>query len=390
MNLFRTDRLRRSTLQLALLPLFSAAPLLAQAGGTLNFGDGESLSIGLGMRSSFTSTTDAAPNGSDRSANFSLDSMRLYMGASMNDNIKAVFNTERDSSGKIYVLDAFADFEIDPAFNIWAGRLLPPSDRYNLDGPYYQAAFDYPGVVSNFYSLETGRDDGVSFWGKLADKKVVYALAMTQGRGHSGGASDSQLANQKASLLYSGRLSVNVLNPEPTPAYLEGSTFFGGAGDIFTVAVAGMSQSDGVGTAANRSDYKVYDIDFLWELPIAGGSAFDLSGAYYKYDYALGAYDAEAALVGSPAGIVPPGKAYALETEYLIGQKVGIGKFQPFLRYQKYDYDAGGSTKYTEAGVQYIIKGDDAKLAAFYAHDDESGTGKPSTNTIKLALQLQF
>jgi len=187
--------------------------------------------------------------------------------------------------------------------------------------------------------------------------------------------------------LYSGRLSVNLLNPEPTPAYLEGNTFFGGAGDIFTVAAAGMSQSDGVGSATNRSDYKVYDLDFLYELAIAGGSAFDLSGAYYKYDYAVSAFNADAA---GGAGIGAPGKAYALEAEYLIGQKVGVGKFQPFLRYQKFDYDAGGSTKYTEAGVQYIIKGDDAKLAAFYAHDDESGTGKPSSNTLKLALQLQF
>lgn len=40
-------------------------------------------SVGLGMRYSFTSAEDAAPNGKDRSSDFNLDSARLY-GASLN------------------------------------------------------------------------------------------------------------------------------------------------------------------------------------------------------------------------------------------------------------------------------------------------------------------
>ena len=375
--------------QLSLLAGALAAavlPLASEAGATIPFGDGESVSLGLAMRGSFASTTDAAPNGTDRSANFSLESVRLLLSASLNPYISGTLNTERNGDGTTRVLEAFASFTLDPAFNIWAGRILPPSDRANMDGPYYAAAFDYPGLVSNYYSIEAGRDDGVTAWGVVADKKLVYSAGVFQGRNHSAGVA-SNTSNQKANVLFAGRLAVNFLSPEPAPAYLEGSTYFGGAGNIFTVGLAGMSQSDGVGSTTAHSDYKVYNLDFLYELPIDGGSALDVSGAYYKYDYSVAAFAAD---VSGGAGIVKPGKADLLEAEYLFGPKVGVGRFQPFARYQKYDYDSGGSAKLSDVGVNYIIKGADAKLSAFYIHDDESNTGTPSSNTIKVAFQLQF
>ena len=386
--------MNRPTLPYPRLPLVTAltavflvaASPVVQAGATIPFGDGESFSIGIGMRASLSSESNAAPNGTDRSSDFALESLRLYMGASLNPYIKAVVNTERGSDGSMYVLDGYAAFELDPAFNIWAGRLLPPSDRQNLDGPYYQLAYDYPGLVSNFYSLKTGRDDGVTFWGRVADKKLVYSVGAFQGRNHSAGVG-SNTSNQSANLLYAGRLAYNFLTPEPTPGYYEGSSYFGTAGEILTLAVAGMSQSAGVGNTSASSSYQVYDIDAFYELPLAGGAALDLSGAYYKYDYSVAAFAVDAT---GGAGISAPGKAYLLEGGYLIGEKVGVGRFQPFLRYQKFDHDAGGSGKLTDFGVNYIVKGSDAKFSAFYAHNDESGTGAPSSNTLKLAFQLQF
>lgn len=379
--LFRPRLLALATTLAALLPLL---PQQALAGATLPFGDGESLSIGLAMRGSFTSTSNAAPNGSDRSADFALDSVRLLMGATLSPNIKAVFNTERDSNGHINLLDGFAAFEFDPAFNVWAGRILPPSDRANLDGPYYQAAFDYPGVASGYYSKSVGRDDGVTAWGVLGNKALVYSAGVFQGRNHDAGVG-ATTSNQKASPLYAARVAYNFLNPEPAPAYLEGSTYYGGAGTILTVGLAGMNQSDGVGSVTTAASYKAYNADVLFELPLAGGGALDLGGAYYKYDYPVAAYSAD---VTAGSGITPPGKAYMAEAEYLFGDKVGVGRFQPFLRYQKYDLDSGGSNKRSEVGVNYIIKGADARLAAFYVHDELAA--QPSSNTIRIAYQLQF
>ncbi|MDE3010190.1 MAG: porin [Pseudomonadota bacterium] len=363
--------------------------LAAQAGTTLPFGDGESISLGLGLRSSFASQSNGAPNGTDRSSDFNLDNLRLYIDASLGQGISATFNTDRRSDGSIQVIDGFGEISFAPGLNVRMGRLLPPGDRQNMDGPFYQLAYDFPGTVSNFYapSNAVGRDDGVAVWGRVADKKLVYGIGAFQGRNHT--SATSTTSNQSANLLYAGRLAYNFLAPEPTPAYYEGSTYFGTAGTILTATVAAMSQSDGVGNSTIKSDYRASNLDLFFELPVAGGGALNLLGAYYKYDYSTAAYTAD---YSGDNGISPPGKAYLLEGGYLFGNKVGMGRFQPFARYQKYDLDAGGTVKHTDFGVHYVIKGADARLSAFYVKDDQSGTGTTSvsSNAIKLAFQLQF
>ena len=386
----RSTRRRPSTLLLAsgAASVLLGAHQSAMAGATVAFGDGESISVGFGLRDSFSSTSKSAPNGSNDGNNFTLEDVRLYTSATLNPYVKATFNVVRGSDNKVQVLDAYAQFELDPVFNIWAGRVLPPGDRENMDGPYYQLAYDYPGVVSNFYSVEDGRDDGVAFWGKVADKKLVYALGAFQGRNHTGAVANT--SNQSGNVLYSARVAYNFLNPEPAPGYLTGSTYFGTAGDIFTLAAAGMTQSDGVGSSAVRSDYQVWDLDALLELPSADGT-FDASAAFYHYGYRYAAYTADAS---SDAGISMPGTAYLAQVGYLIAQKVGPGQFQPFARWQHMSYDASqGSQSKVDVGTHYVLKGADARLSLFYVRDEYSGAlgnSHPNTNTIKVALQLQY
>ena len=57
-------------------------------------------------------------------------------------------------------MDAIAQFEFMPEFNVWLGRMLPPSDRANLYGPFYALPWSYPGVASNYPNLAVGRDNG--------------------------------------------------------------------------------------------------------------------------------------------------------------------------------------------------------------------------------------
>ena len=203
------------------------------AGGTISFGEDKSIGVGLALRDSFTSIENGAPNGSSRSKDFNLDSLSLMISASMSKDIKAYFSTDRganDASGNstVVVKDAFAEFDIIPEFNVLAGRVLPPSDRANLDGPYYQIAYSYPGVVSNYYGKSMGRDDGVLAWGKLLDKKVVYSAGVFEGRNRTG----ALTSNQDANLLYAGRVAVNFWDPEPAPLYFPCSTFCGHQGRL--------------------------------------------------------------------------------------------------------------------------------------------------------------
>ena len=158
----------------------------ANAGGTISFGEDKSISVGLGIRTSFTTTEDGASNGTSRSNDFALDSTRLYINGSLNKYIKATFNTEKkaipgSNEDSVAIIDAIAQFEFEPEFNIWAGRLLPPSDRANLDGPYYLLAWEYPGIVSRYPSKTTGRDDGVAVWGKVLDGRLIYDVGAFEG-----------------------------------------------------------------------------------------------------------------------------------------------------------------------------------------------------------------
>ena len=125
---------------------------------TIKINDTKSFSVGAGFRSSFRSVEDAAPSGADRSMDFAVDSMRLYTGGQIHKNIKLTFNTEQDSGNgnAARVLDAIAQLEFSDEFNIWAGRFLPPSDRSNLDGPYYLTTYDFP-FVQNYPALFAGR-----------------------------------------------------------------------------------------------------------------------------------------------------------------------------------------------------------------------------------------
>src|SRR6266542_6500992 len=90
------------------------------------------VTVGAGLRTSFGHTD---PNGGGSTDKFLLDSARIYINGPVTDKIKFMFNTEYDGdTNKIGVLDAVARLEFSPKFNIWAGRVLPPSDRSNLAG----------------------------------------------------------------------------------------------------------------------------------------------------------------------------------------------------------------------------------------------------------------
>ncbi len=378
----RNSLFPRSVLSAAVASAALLSPL-AQAGGTINIGPDQSVSVGFGLRTHFASIEDGAPDGDSSSMDFELESVRLYMGASLNKYIKATFNTEKKADNSVQVIDAIAQFEPMPEFNIWFGRMLPPSDRSNLDGPYYLLAWDYP-LVSQYPSYAVGRDDGVTVWGNLS-KKVVYSVGAFEGHNGVAGAS-----NEEDNLLYAGRVAINLWEPELAPAYYTGSTYYGAA-NIFTIGLVAQYQADGVGTAADKGDYLGYNVDLLFETKDTGSGSFTLEGALYKYD--------TDDVVDNPAnpsgdfnvGGLTQGDAYLLAAAYLFPQQVGMGKFQPYVRYQSFETDLPGDdteVERTDIGVNYVIAGPNAKLSLTY-FDQEEDNADDYTGIV-LGAQLQF
>lgn len=391
MGLSNMLRPRHAALTLACSLAFSVASVSA---ATFDLGDGSSFSIGAGVRMSYNSVEDAAPSGSDYSNDFEVDNARIYMSGRVNKYIGATFNTERKQDDGIRVMDAYAQFEPMPAFNIWAGRMLPASDRANLDGPFYLNVWEYP-FVSNYPNLAVGRDNGVQIWGKLLNDKFTYVAGAFKGHNNvAGGSNDSD------SLLYTGRIAYAFWEAEPAPAYYTGSTYYG-AKDILTVGLVGMFQKDGVGILTARDDYMAWNIDVLMEKKMGGG-ALTLEGAYYNYDLGS-ALDCGSGEPGAPAcpaagpndnvGGQVEGDAFYVTAAYLFPGKVGWGQFQPYVRYQKFSRDVSNTDKtQTDIGLNYVIKGHNARITAVFSKvkDEALPPTRDDINKFILGVQIQI
>lgn len=367
--------LRKSALLAAVASTIGMAAPMAQAAGTITFGEDKSVSVGLGIRSTFTSTEDGATNGSSNSNDFALDSVRLYMNASLNKYIKGTFNTEKKADESIGVIDAIAQFEFMPEFNIWAGRMLPASDRSNLNGPYYLLPFSYPGIVSRYPSRTTGRDDGAAVWGKLLDSRLIYNVGAFEG--HNVGTRVGTTPGTSDQPLVAARLQYDFWTPNGAPAFYTGSTTFGAA-DVLSVGVAAQYQKDGAVSATSTGDYTGWNLDGLMEKKVGPG-AVTAEGAYYKYD---------------TDGVIKSedGTAYLLGLGYIFNEVFGWGRFQPHVRYQKFDRDdnpvLAADKKQYDFGLNYVIDGFNAKLAATYSKVEQT-TGKEVDKFI-VGVQLQF
>lgn len=376
-----------AVVSMALLALTQSA-----TAADIKIGENAGLTAGFGLRTSYTSTERGAPNGTSRSNDFNVENARLFLSGHYKNTIKATFNTERKADDSLRVMDAIAQFEFMPEFNVWLGRMLPPSDRANLYGPFFALPWSYPGVASNYTNLAVGRDNGVMVWGKPFGGKLVYSVGLFEGHNKH-----ATLSGASDKLQFSGRLAFNILDPEPAPAHYTGG-WYGGGKDILTVAVAGSSQADGAGTAALKGNLKIWSADVLFEKKFSGGVP-TLEGAYYKYN--VGAVDCGS---GEPGSVACPvgdnfggqvdGKAYLLGGGFLFNQQIGWGQLQPFVRYQKYERSLSNTTsKATDIGVNYIISGPKAKVSLMYSKFDDNRilpVTVRSTNRFTLGVQLAY
>jgi hypothetical protein len=345
----------KSRSHVRLLKTASFAALLA-APFSNAFADGPAVSVGAGMRSSFTDVSyenNAAPDVDD----FNLESARIYISGTVTDQIKVMFNTEYDGADeKVKVIDAAAMFSFSDQVNIWAGRFLPPSDRANLYGPYYANNWGVyqDGVQDGYPSETTGRNDGVMYWGQFGIAKLSF------------GAFDIPSSKGSSDVLYAARAQFDFWDKED--GYYLNGTYYGDK-DLLALGFAG--QSLGSNTA--------YTVDFLLEKKLGAGGALSIESEYAKYD-GLGGY----------AG--PKSDGWYLLAGYLFPQPVGIGKFQVLGKYGEATYDfLTGDTKQktSELDLNYVIKQFNARISAFYI-ETKFDNLTPDKKQFGLGLQVQI
>jgi hypothetical protein len=374
----------------------------AYAGGMIKVDDDQYISLGMGIRTSFTSGEDRSASGGQWDNTFAVDNARVYINGGIHKYVKFTFNTEcfncsvngggingppggqfNGNSG-MGLIDAIGKFEFSRTVNFWVGRTLVPTERGELNGPFYHQVYD--GFRTPFNQSDIsggfgrggagafGRDNGIVFFGKVdpAGTHLLYALSVFTGLQSNGGLGGGP--NQRSTLKYAGRLQWNLLADEQAnnPGYYTAGGYYGAYGDVLALAISGEYQNQGVGSFENPSPYKTFIADILYEKVMTDKGVFTFNAEYKRYwTQNLAAY--------SDAGCfcMFNGTSFTTYALYLFPEEIGIGRFQPYARYTYINsvyQDGGGQDEY-EGGVNYVISGFNARMSAFWRHD--SGNGGP-------------
>jgi hypothetical protein len=295
------------------------------------------VTVGAGLQTSFVGTV---PVGGSTTDQFQLNHARIYISGPVFTDIKFMFNTEYDSvTNKLEVMDAAAQFEFSPEFNIWAGRFLPPSDRANLYGPFFSNnwAVYTDGVQDGYPSAFEGRDNGVTYWGTFA-KKVKVSL----------GAFDGGSADGNSKILGATRVQVDFWDPED--GYFQNATYYGDK-NLLAIGGAGQLQDGKTGSS----------LDFLMERKLPGGKhgVITIESEYTNYNRLGGYQGAYAKSQG----------AYGLGS-YLFPKSIGPGNFEILGKYAKAEYTHGATPSFdqktTEINFDYVIKQFKARVMSFF------------------------
>jgi hypothetical protein len=326
----------------------------------------KSLNIGVGLR--VGGSVDSSTATSSTAGLTTLD-VRPYVSGQVHPLLKFEGNLDLNNgdNSRIRVLDAVGKIEPTDLFNVWFGRFLPPSDRANLSGPYYQNAWIFPTGVNGYPSIYAGRADGGAIWGQLEKGKYKY----------QGGIFTLGSNTPTSQLLYAGRLVANFLDPEP--GYYNSSTYYG-AKDVLALGGAVQYQQNGssvqIGTDATgapvfaQKDFLGFNFDLLFEKKLSGADVVTLEGAYYNFNKGAQGWS-----------------WYALGS-YLFGTKLVFGRVQPMVRWQQQTPTAGGdSTKVLDGGLNYIVDGHNTRFA--FVIENRNPPTAPSTTSYQLGFQIQ-
>lgn len=264
-------------------------------------------------------------------------------------NFSASYNP--DMSGNASLLDGIVQLDFADAFHLWVGRMLVPVDRSNFSGPWFMTPWYYPGFgfadgqVGAPREGPSGRNDGTTVWGSFAGGIVKYYA----------GAFDLHDVGQ--SPLFSGRINISLLNPEP--GFYSNSSYLGK--DILAIGIGGQAKKNGsVGVPAvagdpdPTADFTEFNADILFEKKFGSAGVLNLEGAVYLFN---GDYE-------------PTDASWFGVASYLIPVEVGIGKFQPVFRVQQALPSADGADTSTliDGQLSYLVDEFAARMSLGYRY----------------------
>lgn len=352
----------------SVMAIAAGAPLGAQAGPTIPFGDEGYITLSYAMQfwvraQTFTSPTD---NGGSYDSFFRRN--RLLFAGQANDLIGFYAQLEAGNDDKlgnadksIFYRDAYLTADFSDGLRFIVGRFKNTFTRENLEACLEPLTIDRSEVLAYapFGAQGGTRDTGVAVWGNLADAKVQYRLMVADGR-------QGDEVPEKSPRV-TGRVHVTLFDPETNYGY---QASYLGTRKVLTFG-AGYDYQGKVAygnfpARTDIKDYKAWTVDAYLEYPTPSGT-FTLSGAYMNYDTGN-------AINQTPDPSLPVTsnlKGYYLKGGYLLPQKVGPGRVQPYFRYEKSDYSAASGffdQEWRGAGVNYYLDGQNLRLSLEYTN----------------------
>ncbi len=282
-------------------------------------------------------------------------------------------------------MDMILKYHACSAFNVWAGRLLVPSDRSNFTGPFFMSPWNYPGVYAGagFVGPKTGpngRDQGGTVWGMLLEDKLKYYVgAYGMDLVEPGGPGVERV-------YYSGRVSYSFQGTEP--GYFGSSTYYGDK----SVVTAGLSAQYQKGASVNlgampptQKDTATLMADVLAEEVLEGTGTVSLEAQGYIFNPgSSGPASGEVIGGAAAAPVFGPKEAFYLLAAYLTPDKIGLGKIQPLIRWQ---HTIDPSWNVVDVQLGYIIKSYFNKIIVNYQHTEANGL---TVNQLQFGAQMQL
>jgi hypothetical protein len=254
-------------------------------------------------------------------------------------------------------------FEFSDLLNIWMGRFFTPSDRLNLDGPFFTNDLTpFVNQVDDPYPyVRFGADTGIAYWADVGIFKVMAGA-------FNGSALNSAVPDKDQAL---GAVRVMVDFWDKEEGYLLRSSFYGNQ-NVLSLGVAGQAQ-DG------RS---AWDVDGLLDRKLGNAGVVTAEFEYQQ----------DRSLVQATAS-----QGWFLLGSYVFPQRLRFGRLQPLVKFSAKMYDAAPARTappYTlrtvESDLNYIINDANALVGIYYLNQKDVLTRSGFIAPQEYGLKIQF
>lgn len=272
--------------------------------------------------------------------------------------------------------DLWITLKLSESFKIQAGRMYVPLTRnYGTTSTKSllttDLSFMQGGIRGGiFYTSKVGRDDGVTLWGNPFDGRVQYRLMVSEGM--------EDVGNPEDKLRFVGRLVINLLEPEKE--WFNQGTYLGQK-KVLSFGAGIDSQNNLTLNGFIGRDNLIWTVDGFLDHPLANG-AVTVESAYINIRNSTQANTFAKLAPGDNASL------FYLQAGYYFGTPIGKGNLQPYFRYENISVGQKNETSFLSGGLNYYLKGHNAKFSIDYTIVDYANMDNQSIVTLQLAVGI--